>query len=199
MGLGKQAKTLSKRQVDQLLWFCSTRRNSLRNQVIVLLSVKAGLRAKEMANLKWSMVTDSSGQLSDAIHLTNNASKGKSGRVIPINSELRSKLIELFSKESQRGQFSLRQSYVIRTERSERTSAQAVVNMFAYWYAELGFTGCSSHSGRRTFITNAARKISQVGGSLRDVQSLAGHSSVSTTERYIDTSRKAKRLVVQLI
>jgi integrase/recombinase XerD len=58
-------------------------------------------------------------------------------------------------------------SYVITTERSDRTSAQAVVNMFGQWYADLGLIGCSSHSGRRTFITNAAKKITTVGGSLR--------------------------------
>lgn len=40
--------------------------------------------------------------------------------------------------------------------------------------------GCSSHSGRRTFITNAAKMISQAGGTINDVRQLAGHSSLST-------------------
>ena len=52
---------------------------------------------------------------------------------------------------------------------------------------------------RRTFITNAARKISAVEGSLRDVQTLAGHLSLSTTQRYIEVNIDAKRLVVELI
>ena len=88
---------------------------------------------------------------------------------------------------------------IITTERSQSTSAQAVVNMFVGWYAALGFSGCSSHSGRRTFITNAARRISTVGGSLRDVQSLAGHSSLTTTQRYIEVNAEAKRKVVELV
>jgi integrase/recombinase XerD len=54
--------------------------------------------------------------------------------------------------------------HVICTERSLRTSAQPIVNMVQRWYRHLGFFGCSSHSGRRTFITGAARKISTVGG-----------------------------------
>jgi integrase/recombinase XerD len=89
--------------------------------------------------------------------------------------------------------------YVITTERSPHTSAQAVVNMFKRWYRDLGLMGCSSHSGRRTFITNAAKKISTVGGSLRDVQALAGHSSLAVTQRYIDGDNEARRKIVDLL
>lgn len=73
------------------------------------------------------------------------------------------------------------------------------VNMFKRWYADLGLLGCSSHSGRRTFITNAAKKISTVGGSLRDVQMLAGHSSLAVTQRYIEGDSEARRKVVDLL
>ena len=51
MALGKQAKILTKKQIDQLVWYVGTLRHPLRNEVIVLLSVKAGLRAKEIAGL----------------------------------------------------------------------------------------------------------------------------------------------------
>ena len=50
----------------------------------------------------------------------------------------------------------------------------------------LGFIGCFSHSGRRTFITNLSKKISFIGGSLRDVQSLVGHKNLQTTQRYTE-------------
>ena len=59
--------------------------------------------------------------------------------------------------------------------------------------------GCSSHSGRRTFVTKAARKIVEAGGSLRDVQQLAGHRSLQTTQGYIDENPQAKRRVVEMI
>jgi site-specific recombinase XerC len=52
---------------------------------------------------------------------------------------------------------------------------------------------------RRRFITQAARKIIQCGGSLRDVQELAGHASLATTQRYIAGDAEAKRRVVALI
>jgi integrase len=64
--------------------------------------------------------------------------------------------------------------------------ANSIVNWFVAMFAELGIDGCSSHSGRRTFITSAAKNVYRGGGSLRDVQLLAGHQSIDTTQRYID-------------
>lgn len=191
MGLGKQAKVLNSKQIDALIHHVGKRRNGLRNQVIVLLSVRAGLRAKEIAALKWSMIVGAAGEVGDYIHLTDEASKGRSGRVIPINKQLKASLIELNGQD--------RGECVIRTERSGQTSAQAIVNLFQRWYRDLGLIGCSSHSGRRTFITNAAKKISTVGGSLRDVQHLAGHSSLQTTQRYIEGDSEARKRVVELV
>ncbi len=162
-------------------------------RVIFLLSIKAGLRAKEIASLTWDMITDAGGELGKVICLTDEASKGQSGRTIPINEGLRSALSEL--KQSRPASF----GFVISTERSNRTSPQAIVNLFSRWYEYLGFMGCSSHSGRRTFITNAARKISSVGGSIRDVQILAGHSNLRVTQQYIEGERDAQRRVVEIL
>jgi integrase len=196
MGLGKQAKTLTKGQVDAVLGYLSNTRHPARNRVILLLSVKAGLRAKEIASLTWDMVTTSDDEIGIAIHLRNTASKGRTGgRVIPLNKELRAALLELHRSAPCDRQSPL----VVTTERSSSTSPQAIVNLFSRWYAELGFNGCSSHSGRRTFITNAARKIPTVGGSLRDVQALAGHSNLSTTQRYIESHAEAQRRIVELV
>lgn len=194
MGIGKQAKVLNAKQVDALLHHVGNLRNGPRNQVIVLLSTRAGLRAIEIAALSWPMVVNADGEVGEYIHLTDAASKGRSGRIIPMNRQLRVALVELYKDERQRGS-----EWVIRTERSLRTSAQAIVNMFQRWYGDLGLVGCSSHSGRRTFITNAAKRISTVGGSLRDVQNLAGHSSLQTTQRYIDGDNEARKRVVDLI
>ena len=196
MGIGKQAKVLSRQQVEAVSDQIGKRRHGLRNQVIFLLSVRAGLRAKEIASLKWEMVVDADGEISTTINLTNDASKGQSGRIIPINRQLRQTLLQHYQCVRADGGGS---PYVVTTERADRTSAQAIVNLFHRWYADLGLVGCSSHSGRRTFITNAARKISTVGGSLRDVQSLAGHSSLQTTQRYIEGDSEARKRVVDLV
>lgn len=196
MSLGKQAKILTKPQIDAVLGILAKTRYPVRDRVIFLLSVKAGLRAKEIASLTWSMVTDAEGSLADTISLTDNASKGRGGRMIPINKDLRAALAVLRA-EADKGN---RQSpFVVTTERAHRTSSYAIVNKFAAWYRALGFNGASSHSGRRTAITAWARRISTVGGSLRDVQLLAGHTALSTTQRYIESDGLAQRRVVELV
>ena len=137
------------------------------------------------------MVTDAEGNLGSALHLRDEASKGSSGRVIPLNKGLRRALQKLHDERDS-------SSYVITTERSEKTSAAAIVNLFAQWYGLTGLKGCSSHSGRRTFITNAARTISTVGGSLRDVQMLAGHrahTAFATTLSVVARSSKTARTI----
>jgi integrase/recombinase XerD len=194
MGLRKQAKTLSNGQVEAMLAYLSATRHPTRNRLIFLLSVKVGLRAKEIARLTWWMVNDSQGEVARRIYLLDSASKGKSGRVIPMSDEVRNALIEYRNEVT-----SFSGPNVISTERGLSTSPQAIVNMFQRWYRHLGFIGCSSHSGRRTFITNAARKISTVGGSLKDVQELAGHANLRTTQRYIEANPEAQVRVVNLV
>jgi integrase/recombinase XerD len=75
----------------------------------------------------------------------------------------------------------------------------SIVVWFSRAYRALGFEGCSSHSGRRTFITRAARMVHKAGGSLRDVRLLAGHRSIQTTQRYIDGDSDAQRRLISLI
>ena len=88
---------------------------------------------------------------------------------------------------------------VIPSERGGAMRPVSIVLWFANAYRVLGLDGCSSHSGRRTFITRAARLVHKAGGSLRDVQLLAGHRSIQTTQRYIDGDSDAQRRLVSLI
>mgnify|MGYP000477561479 FL=1 len=195
-GLTKHAKTINPKMVIATLHYLDGTRHPVRNRLIFLLSVKMGLRAKEIAHLTWSMVLDAEGNFTDILTLDNSASKGKhGGRVIPLSQTIRDALRTHYDPSARKDPH----HRIIQTERSDKVAPQVIVNMFQKWFADLGYEGCSSHSGRRTFITNASKKITSVGGSLRDIQYLAGHSSLQTTQRYIEGDSRARERVVELV
>ncbi len=194
MAIGKQAKILNNRQQGMVLSYLDKTRYPVRNKIIFLLSFKAGLRAKEISQLTWSMVCDSQGEIIDSITLPNNASKGKySGRIIPLHKGLKNLLQSIRPDEIALS------NRIISTERDKKMSAQAIVNFFHNLYKDLDMDGCSSHSGRRTFITQAAKLISQVGGTINDVRQLAGHSSLATTQRYIEYNTEAHKKIIEMM
>lgn len=81
----------------------------------------------------------------------------------------------------------------------KRGKFERSADVVGHWSGITGLNGCSSHSGRRTLITTAVRKISSVGGSLRNVQMLAGHSSLAVTQRYIEGDGEARLKVVEML
>jgi integrase len=93
--IGKRAKILSHNHVEDLLVFARQTRHPIRNQVLVLLSVKAGLRAGEIAHLTWQMLTGPTGEVGSSLELQDRASKKGSGRVIPIHPDLHTGLVKL--------------------------------------------------------------------------------------------------------
>jgi integrase/recombinase XerD len=190
---GKQAKILSRGDVNDLLVFANCTRHPLRNRVIVLLTAKAGLRAGEIGNLTWDMVVDPTGDIGSVIELRDIAAKNGSGRLIPVHQELRQALTAYRGRVPGSGP-------LIRSERGGGAMMPlSIVVWFNRAFRNIGLIGCSSHSGRRTFITRAARLVHTAGGSLRDVQLLAGHRSIQTTQRYIDGDTDVQRKLVAMI
>src|SRR2546428_11700873 len=154
---GKQAKMVSPTQERAILGYLATTRSPARDRVIFLLSMKAGLRAKEMASLTWAMVTDAQGQIADAIHAPNRASKGKTGgRTIPLHPDLATALVML---QTWRGDMATPERPILFSERGGGLSAATVRLWFHRLDTSLKMDGCSSHSGRRTFISRAAPRV----------------------------------------
>jgi integrase/recombinase XerD len=61
-------------------------------------------------------------------------------------------------------------------------------------YDTAGLDRATSHSGRRTFITTLAHK----GVNVRVLAALAGHSSISVTQKYIDLNENVMRAAVEM-
>ncbi|WP_292534214.1 site-specific integrase [Methylocystis sp.] len=190
--LGKQAKIISPETLARMLNFASQTRQPKRDAVIVLLSVKAGLRACEIAGLQWSMVMTDNGEIADVIDIRSAIAKKGSGRRIPMHPSLRQALGELWPVRAS-------DAHIVASNRGGPMRPNSIVNWFVTMFHDLNLEGCSSHSGRRTFITAAAKNVHRTGGSLRDVQLLASHQSIETTQRYIDGDTQSQRQLVNLL
>ena len=196
--IGKQAKVFSARSLRKLLAHAGKGRQPDRDRLIVLLSVRAGLRACEVARLTWGMVLDADGQVATAIDVRGSIAKRGTGRRLPMHPQLRQALVAWRARQgsSRRGH----DAFIVPSVRGGGAMRpNSIVNWFVAKCREAGLEGCSSHSGRRTFITNAARNLHRVGASLRDVQALAGHRSIETTQGYIDGDTHAQRKLVAII
>jgi len=189
----KHANTLKDDQLQRLLDHVAKRTNHPeRDRVMVLLSFKAALRSCEIAGLDWDRhLLDADGVLNETIWIGSDIAKNGKERTVPVHPLLADALMRLRRRR-------LKDVPVIYSPRKYRMTANGVTVWFFRLYEAAGFKGCSSHSGRRTFITKAARIANMHGKSLRDVQRLAGHADLSTTEDYIDFAESADDLVSAL-
>lgn len=171
--------------------------HAARDLVGVYLSYYCGLRAQEIAGLEWKRhLLDARGNITRVVIISSDISKRGKARVLPIPSMLYDALVVLRKEQPKTKYVFHRLDGIV----DAPLSANAVAQWFKRFYELHGFDGCSSHSGRRTFITQAARSAYErrLPISLRDVQALAGHSSLQTTADYIELSSNQINLVEHL-
>lgn len=188
------AKVLAPGELRRVQARASRGRHAIRNKVIVMLSFKAGLRACEIAGLDWAMVLMPGGSIGPSLMIADGIAKNGRGRRVPLHSDLKAALAKLHRLSGRP-----LSGPVIRSQQGGHMTPRSVVNWFKLLYSDVGLSGCSSHSGRRTFITRTARLAFKAGGCLRDVQELAGHRALTTTERYIEGDRDAQRRLVNML
>ena len=143
------------------------------------------------------MVLAPNGTVATVLDVRNCIAKRGAGRRVPMHRDLRQAFTVWLA--SQPAKSIAPGSTVVPSLRGGAMRPNSVVNWFVAKCSEAGLEGCSSHSGRRTFITRAARKAHLARASLRDVQVLAGHKSLLTTQGYIDGDSHAQRRLVAML
>jgi len=179
---GGQAKILSDLDLKRLLKVASQSRHPHRNKAIVLLSVRAGLRASEIAHLEWSMVTDGGGTLAHMIELPGSVTKYGLSRRIPLHADLKRALSAIHRHQGRPSNGPVIASERFKGGRYAAMTPKAIANWFTGAFRQAGIHGCSSHSGRRAFINKEARLVAKAGGTLSETQQLAGPRSTAATQ-----------------
>lgn len=188
-----QAKTFTSSELEQVLSFLQSTKHAARNRALILISHWSGLRVGEISALRIRDVCDSYMQVKSEIRLLPEYTKGKHARTIFINDKLKA---ELQSYASSLKVKDPNQAFFYTQKNPKRGfTPNSLTLFFKDLYTASGITGASSHSGRRSFITNLANK----GISVRVLASLAGHRSIAVTQKYIDVNDDMKRRAVELV
>jgi len=193
--MSKQAKTLTTTELRRVLDYTATRKHSARNRALLMTTHLSGMRVGEVASLRNNDVLDVDGNIRTEIRLSAEQTKGNEARVVFVNDKLRKEL-ELYTRFMDKSKINPALKFFYSQKRtSDGFTANTLTQFFHYLYKRAGVDGASSHSGRRTFITNLASK----GVGVRVLMSLAGHKNISTTQAYIDVNDDMKRKAVELV
>ena len=188
-----QAKTLTKEEMTRLLDYIKTRRFAQRNRAMMMLTHLAGLRIGEVACQRWSDVMNLDGTVKDEIRLLPDMTKGRHARTVFVNIKLREEL-QAYAAQAK----CVDRSYpFFASQKSIKAgfNANSLAQTFALLYERAGLEGASSHSGRRTFLTNLANK----GTAIHILKTLAGHRSISTTADYLYSNPSQLKAAVESI
>ena len=187
-----QARTINENQAKTMFAFLSTQRNAIRNQAMFALRYYCGLRAKEIASLKVGDVLKADGSIKDVADLSAEQTKGSNGREFYINKHAKQHIAALIKSMPVVGpHFPLLQVMGKRKAFSANGIAIAMRNI----YNDAGFTGCSSHTGRRSAISQLANK----GVGIRIIQKFSGHRQLQSVQHYLDANEEMVKNAAELL
>ncbi|SDU21682.1 integrase/recombinase XerD [Pseudomonas pohangensis] len=187
-----QAKTLSKTELKRVLDYnAACERHAERNRAMLLLTHWTGMRIGEVVSLRLGDVVDCNGEIRSEIQLTAEQTKGNRARVVFVPVRMRKELKRYVQSAVARHSA----DFLFRTQKSKQFTSNTATQLLQRIYERCGLQGATSHSGRRSFITELASK----GVSVRVLAALSGHRSIATTQRYIDVNDDMLRKAVELI
>ena len=183
-----QARTMTDREFHKLLEHVAQFRYGSRCKLMLQMTHWAGFRVGELAELKVADLLDGDGAVKEQVLLQPHQTKGSKARVVFMPAKLRSCVAAYVKGQSG-------DSWLFSSQKREKFSANTLQGTMTTMYERAGFTGCTSHTGRRSFLT----KLATQGVTARVLQELAGHKNLATTQRYIDVNDNMKRAALLLI
>ncbi len=187
-----QAKTLTKQEMKRVLDYnCACERHSERNRAMILLTFNCGMRIGEVVSLRIADVINEQGEVLDEIKLAATQTKGHKARTVHVPARMQKELKNYIAGLKFRSHV----DFLFKTQKSKRFSSNTATQLLQRIYERCGLAGATSHSGRRTFITELANK----GVSVRVLAELAGHKNISVTQKYIDINSDMLKKAVELI
>jgi integrase/recombinase XerD len=188
-----QARALNTAEMEQVLAHVNAGRHAHRNRCFILLTHLAGMRVGEVASLRWVDVLTADGHIKEEIRLLPEMTKGKHARTVFISTRLREELQRYADIYRRSASLECPLFYSQKDARKGFT-ANSLTQTVAKLYRGAGLDGATSHSGRRSFLTNLANK----GTAIHLLRTLAGHRSISTTATYLYSSPTQLKAAVEL-
>ena len=188
----KQAKVLTDTDLKKVVAYIEAfDRHAERNKAIILLTHYCGLRVSEVASLLVSDVINDKGDVNDVILLSSNQTKGNKSRRVFVSKKAKTALKRYLQSDLS----VIQRHYLFQSQKGTRYNTNALTTLIRRMYERVGIVGATSHSGRRTFIT----KLATSGVSVRVIAEAVGHSSIATTQRYIDVNDDLISNAVELV
>lgn len=166
----KIVATLSGEQIKRLVQHRPKGANDSRAHLLSLVVLDCGLRITEALTLTWENI--------DLDNLCLKVKgKGSKERIVPVSMEMRRLLFRW--RQRQKG------SLLVSTRGGGRMSVRNVQRDLKALFGRVGIVGvrCSPHTLRHTFAICYLRN----GGNLFYLSKILGHTSVKTTERYLQS------------
>ena len=150
------------------------------------------MRVGEVASLLVGDVLDADGMVSAEIVLAAHSTKSKRARRIFVPRQMQRQLQQYIHSCFPKLWLS---THLFSTQKQTHFTANTAAQHLQRLYAQAAIFGATSHSGRRTYLTELAAK----GVSVRVLAEMAGHASIQTTQRYIDVNDDMMRSAAELI
>ena len=162
----------------------------IRNNLIMVLSFYSGLRCSEIAALKISDVFEPDGSQKGECEIFG---KGERSRKIYLNSKPIQTALEEFKNDkcNIKDLYSNRSRCLVLNQSKKPMNALGMCKLMKYIFKEANLPRCSSHSGRRWFISEVIYKTGNIGLAKK----YAGHSDIRTTLIYFEDNPQLLRNV----